>query len=221
MERLSRNSISINIDSDISLTIRLNIMYFIRVGKFCLSKSYIINIQCPVTIHAHCVDEKCASVKKLKPLKFIKLARESIKGGYLKDKVTIMWKGCWHSKTPGKDYTNESVFLHGFHGLQIDGRVWFLQIERNYLANAEITQNVIVRQIIVLTYLHNFSYVIISQLLRRHPFKVGKCWNPKLIETKCYMNNTILQTAKLYSDIILVSGTKEWITWHLIMMGSI
>lgn len=124
-------------------------------------------------------------------------------------------------KPPGKDYTNESVFLHDFHGLHIDGRVWFLQIERNYLDNAEITQNVVVRRIIVLTYLHNFSYVIINQLLRRHPLKVGKCCNSKLIETKCYMQNNILQTAKLYSDIILVSGTREWITWHLIMMGSI
>ncbi|XP_048731736.2 uncharacterized protein LOC125648780 [Ostrea edulis] len=77
--------------------------------------------------------------------------------------------------------------LLDFHNIHTKDGICYIQIGGNDLADPQITPHDVVRQIISLAYcllfINNFSYVIIGQLLRRHPSKVGSLYNTKVIDT--------------------------------------
>ncbi|XP_056003461.1 uncharacterized protein LOC130049625 [Ostrea edulis] len=77
--------------------------------------------------------------------------------------------------------------LLDFQSIHIDNGICYKQIGGNDFTDPQATPRDVARQIMALTHFllvtNNFSYVIIGQLLRRHPSKVGSHFNTKVIDT--------------------------------------
>ena len=77
--------------------------------------------------------------------------------------------------------------LLDFKNVTTTGGICFLQIGGNDLCNARTTPQDVVRHITgladFLLVTKQFRFVIIGQLLRRHPSKVGEAYNRKVIDT--------------------------------------
>ncbi|XP_061195987.1 uncharacterized protein LOC133204262 [Saccostrea echinata] len=96
--------------------------------------------------------------------------------------------------------------LLDFQDIHTEGGICFIQIGGNDLSDPRSTPNIVVRQIMALAQFllltKNFSYVVIGQLLRRNPSKVGSQYNYKVIDTN-----------KLLHDQCH-SSTSNLIFWH-------
>ncbi|XP_062619190.1 uncharacterized protein LOC134280749 [Saccostrea cucullata] len=101
-----------------------------------------------------------------------------------KDKFKVLIRARGGLKT--QDLANSRELLD-FQGIHIEGAICFMQIGGNDLSNPQATPNKVARNIMSLAQFllltNKFSFVIIGQLLRRHPSKVGDHYNFKVIDT--------------------------------------
>lgn len=104
--------------------------------------------------------------------------------------------------------THELVYERelDFQDVHTEGGICFIQVGGNDLTNPQATPNSVARQIMALAQAllltNNFSFVIIGQLLRRHPSKVGSKYNCKVIDTNILLHN------------LCQESTSNLIFWH-------
>ena len=92
--------------------------------------------------------------------------------------------------------------LLDFSDLVTEDNICFMQIGGNDISNVHVAPNDVARQIMSLAHFlietNKFSHVVIGQLLRRHPRKVGREYNSKVIDTnkllhdECQHTNNII-----------------------------
>ncbi|XP_062591617.1 uncharacterized protein LOC134253123 [Saccostrea cucullata] len=112
-----------------------------------------------------------------------------------KDTFKVLFRARGGLKT--HELANSKELLD-FQGIHTEDAICFIQIGGNDLTDPQATPTKVARNIMSLAQFllltNNFSFVIIGQLLRRHPSKVGDHYNYKVIDTNKLLHDQCHQS---------------------------